>query len=234
MRESLQRLLAWLIIVAILIGGGFFFWKTGLFDNISSVDQAQQYLESLPQATVLVFFFIQLLSVIFMPIPNNVTALAGSLVIGFWPAFIATVLATYIGSVLVFMLARTIGQKFVSGLVARRTSEKYLELINAKRDPFLVLAFLFPFFPDDIICMLAGLTQIKTGRFVTILVLTRPWGLLVACLLGGTALSLPPWLLVAAGILGFTVFVVGMKYGDQIESRIIKVFNKRFRRTKGD
>lgn len=69
-------------------------------------------------------------------------------------------------------------------LVSRKVADKYLELIQRKRDIFLILVFLFPFFPDDLICILAGLTDIPLRRFVVIVLFTRPWGLLVSCALG--------------------------------------------------
>ena len=57
-------------------------------------------------------------------------------------------------------------------------------------------------------------------------VLGSPWGLLAASALGGSTLSLPPWavvLLAAAGILGF---LVGMKYGDKWEEKLMERFRK--------
>ena len=69
-------------------------------------------------------------------------------------------------------------------LVSRAISDKYLSIVRAKTDTFLILAFLLPFFPDDLLCILAGLTAISTPRFLVIVVLTRPWGLLVCQRLG--------------------------------------------------
>ncbi len=50
----------------------------------------------------------------------------------------------------------------------QRVADKYLEVIRRKRDIFLILVFLFPFFPDDLICILAGLTDIPLHRFFLI------------------------------------------------------------------
>ncbi|MFQ9916470.1 MAG: TVP38/TMEM64 family protein [Flavonifractor plautii] len=124
-------------------------------------------------------------------IPSNVTALAGAVLFGMWPSFLMTWLAVAGGSVLVFWLARVLGQRFVERLVNQRVADKYLEVIRRKRDIFLILVFLFPFSPDDLICILAGLTDIPLHRFFLIVLLTRPWRLLVACALGGSVLTIP-------------------------------------------
>ncbi len=52
---------------------------------------------------------------------------------------------------------------------------------------FLTLAFLFPFFPDDLLCILAGLSSLSFRCFAVIVLLARPWGLLFASALGGAA-----------------------------------------------
>ena len=82
--------------------------------------------------------------------------------------------------------------------------------------------WLFTSFPSD--------SQNTTPRFLVIVVLTRPWGLLVASALGGATLTLPLWAMVLLGIIGVAVFLLGMKYGDRWEESILK----KFRHTKED
>ena len=164
----------------------------------------------------------QLLSVVLAPIPSNITALAGGVLFGTWPSFLMTFAAVALGSLLVFTLARGLGREAVNRLVGRKVSEKYREVIQAKTDVFLVLAFLFPFFPDDVLCILAGLTNITLSRFAVIVLLTRPWGLLVASALGGASFSLPWWGMALIGLCGLGLFLVGMKYGDRVEERVLR------------
>lgn len=126
------------------------------------------------------------------------------------------------GSLLVFSLARGLGRDAVTRLVGRKVSEKYLDVIHAKTDIFLVLAFLFPFFPDDVLCILAGLTQISFRRFAGIILCTRPWGLLFASALGGASFSIPAWGMALIGAAGLLLFLLGMKYGDRAEAAILR------------
>ena len=206
--------------------GGYLLWRTGFFAAATSLEGIQRYIEAFSPYSQLVFLAVQLASVILAPIPSNITAAGGALLFGMWESFLLTWLAVVAGSVLVFWLARVIGQPFVERLVSRKVADKYLELIQRKRDIFLILVFLFPFFPDDLICILAGLTDIPLRRFVVIVLFTRPWGLLVSCALGGSVLNIPIWAMVLLGLAGLALFLVGMKYGDRWEEALLKRFRR--------
>ena len=212
--------------VLLLSGGGLLLWRTGFFASLGSLEEMQAYIARFSPFSELLYFLVQLLSVIIAPIPSNITALAGAVLFGMWPAFLLTAAAIVCGSVLVFWLARVLGRDFADRLVNRKISERYLEVIRRKRDIFLILVFLFPFFPDDMICILAGLTDIPLSRFLCIVVLTRPWGLLFACALGGSAVSVPLWGMVLLGLLGLAVFLVVLKYGDRWEEALLRRFRR--------
>ena len=216
-----------LVLTLLLLGGGLFFlWDTGFFAAASSLEGMRAYIERFSPFAQLIFFVVQLLSVIVAPIPSNLTALAGAVLFGMWPAFALTTAAVVGGSVLVFWLARVLGGPFAERFVSKRVSERYLDLIQRKRDVFLALVFLFPFFPDDLICILAGLTDIPLPRFLVLVVLTRPWGLLVASALGGSVISIPLWAMALIGVLGIALFVVCLRYGDVWEEKLLERFKK--------
>ena len=211
----------------LLLGGGLaLLWQTGFFSSLGSLEEMRAYISHFSPFSHLFYFVVQLLSVVVAPIPSNITALAGALLFGTWPAFLLTWGAVVAGSVLVFWLARVLGQSFVDRLVSRAASTKYLDLVRRKRDVFLFLAFLFPFFPDDLLCILAGLTDIPLGRFCLLVLVARPWGLLVSCLVGGSVLQIPYWAMALLGAAGLAVFLVCMKYGDRWEQRLLDHFKK--------
>ena len=219
--KRFKPLIVLLLTLLFCLGGGLFLYRSGFFAAATSQESLQRYIQDFSPYSHLFFFLVQLLSVILAPIPSNLSALAGGMLFGTWPAFLLTFAAVALGSLLVFSAARAMGQGAVTRLVGRRVSEKYLDVIHAKTDTFLVLAFLFPFFPDDVLCILAGLTKIPLRRFTVIILLTRPWGLLFASALGGASFSIPTWGMVLIGIAGAVVFLLGMKYGDRIEAAIL-------------
>ena len=223
--KRLNRLLIFLSAV-LLLGGAIVLWRTGFFQAMSSLAAMRDYIDRLAPYSHLAYFLIQLLSVILAPIPSNITAAGGALLFGMWPAFLLTAGAVVLGSIVVFWLARVLGQSFAGRFVSQKISDKYLDLIRRKRDVFLVLVFLFPFFPDDLICILAGLTDIGFLRFLVIVLLTRPWGLLVASAVGSSVISIPLWAMALIGLTGLALFLVLMKYGDMWEARLLEKFKQ--------
>ena len=215
-----------ILVLLLLAGGGYLLWRSGLFAAFTSLEAMQDYIARFAPYSHLVFFLIQLLSVILAPIPSNVTALAGGLLFGTWPAFLLTWGAVVLGSVIVFAVARRLGHNFVERVVSRSVIGRYLDVIQRKQDTFLILAFLFPFFPDDVLCILAGLTTMPFRRFLLIALLTRPSGLLAASALGGSTLSLPLPVMLLLAAVGIVVFLVCMKYGDRWEEALMERFRK--------
>jgi len=197
-------------------------YRTGFFRAAASIEGLRAYIAYFSPCAHIVFFLLQFLSVVLAPIPSNITAAAGGMLFGTWPAFFLTFGAVALGSLVVFSLARALGQQFAGQFVSEKLSDKYLDVIRRKRDVFLALAFLFPFFPDDILCILAGLTSLSFRSFALIVLMARPWGLLFASALGGSALKLPLWAMVPIGLAGLALFLLGMQYGDRLERLVLE------------
>jgi len=224
-RKSIKILL-WLLTLGILGGSVWALYATGFFEAAGSQEKLGEYIARCAPWSHLAYFGIQLASVIIAPIPSNITAAAGAYLFGLWPSFLLTWGAVAAGSAVVFLLARGLGQQFAGQFVSEKLSGKYLDVIRRKRDVFLALAFLFPFFPDDILCILAGLTDIPFKRFFLLVAAFRPWGLLVSCLVGSATVSIPWWGMVLLGAAGIAVFLLAMKYGDRLEDAVMKRLEK--------
>ncbi len=222
MEDKRGKVMLWALTAAILGGCVWALYATGFFEAAGSPERMGAYIARCAPWSHLAYFGVQLVSVIVAPIPSNITAAAGAYLFGLWPSFLLTWAAVSLGSALVFTLARALGQQFAGQFVSEKLSEKYLDLIRRKRDTFLALAFLFPFFPDDLLCILAGLTDIPFRRFFLLTVLARPWGLLVACAVGSATLTIPLWGMALLGVAGLAAFLLAMKYGDRLEEAVIR------------
>lgn len=227
--KNRQKIFVLAAAALLLSAGGWFLYSSGFFQAIRSVESLRAYIINFAPYSHLLFFLVQFLSVVLAPIPSNIVAAAGGLLFGIWPAFLITFGAVVSGSLLTFTLARALGRDFTDRIVSQKLSEKYQGILRAKAPIFLTLAFLFPFFPDDMLCILAGLTSLSFRRFALIVVLTRPWGLLFANALGDSALGLSPWVMVPAALLGLALFLLGMKYGDRLEEKILACLKERKR-----
>lgn len=223
--EKKQRRVWWLtlgvtlLLLVLLLWG---LWSSGFFRAVRTPQGIHAYIEHFAPYSHLVYFLVQLSSVILAPIPSNVIAAAGGLLFGTVWAFLLTVGAVTLGSVVVFQLSRVLGKPFAESFVNRRNLDKYEDLFHKKRDLFLFLALLFPFFPDDILCIMAGLTDVPFRRYLLLVLLARPWGLLVACAVGDSVLHIPLWGMVALGVAGAALFLLALKFGDRVRDLIIE------------
>jgi len=222
MESKRGKIMLWAVTIAVLGGCLWAMSATGFFEAIGSQERLGEYIARCAPWSHLAYFGVQLMSVVVAPIPSNITAAAGAYLFGLWPSFLLTWGAVTAGSAMVFALARALGQSFAEHFVSEKLSERYLDLIRRKRDVFLALAFLFPFFPDDLLCILAGLTDISFRRFLLLVVLARPWGLLAACMVGSATVSIPLWGMALLGIIGLGLFLLAMKYGDRLEEAVIR------------
>lgn len=133
-----------------------------------------------------VFILIQILQVILIPIPSVVIVLVGTLIYGPLLCTIYCILGVIIGSLISFMIGRTFGKKLVYWFFGKEKVDKYLIKIKGREGLFIALVFIFPFMPDDILCMVAGITPIKFFKFFIITILIRPISVILMCYFGGS------------------------------------------------
>lgn len=225
-RKEMKKWIIALLAVLVLAWLCVFLWRTGLLDRLKDTAALRNYLAAQAPWSQLIYFGLQLFSVIIAPIPSNLIAAAGGAALGIWQSFALTIPAVTLGSCITFWLARTLGKNFADRVIRKKLPDHYLELLDRKRDSFLFLTFLFPFFPDDLICIMAGFTDISFRRFFLIVLLARPWGLLAACAFGGSLCSfslksLPIFIL--CGVL----FVLGLIYGDRVSQAVIQFMKRK-------
>lgn len=223
---KVRRIFAGLLIVALLLAGAYLLAASGFFEKIDSVEEIRALIDRSGPFAGAVYFVLQLLTVIIAPIPSNLSMMAGALALGFWPAMLLGIAAIWCGSMIVFLVARRLGRQAVQGWIDRGVMEKYLPLIEEKQDMFLFLTLLFPFFPDDVLCVLAGLTSIPTARFACLMLLARPWGLVFSALLGGGVITMPPLAWAVMGVVLIVAFVLAMKYARPIEEALLRFVSR--------
>ena len=96
-------------LIAIII----YFKSSGILGYMSSLEDFKGYIEGFGNSAYIIFFLLQLASIIIAPIPSNVSAVAGAMVFGMWGSFIITTLAIISGSAIIFYLSRICGKTFV-------------------------------------------------------------------------------------------------------------------------
>ena len=146
---------------------------SGFLDKIDSVEDLRSYISSYGSYAALAFILIQFLQVVVLPIPAFITVGAGVLLFGPLYGAIYSCTGIILGSLVAFFIGRLFGVKVARWLVGQENLEKGLKTIKGKDKIVLTFMFLFPFFPDDILCFVAGITTVSPLFFVITIFITR-------------------------------------------------------------
>jgi uncharacterized membrane protein YdjX (TVP38/TMEM64 family) len=169
---------------------------------------------------------------VFLPIPASIICIVGSLIYGPWLGALYCSVGVLLGSIISFFIGRVFGYRLVSWIVGKDNTNKYSEIIRTKGIFFLGLAFLLPMFPDDILCFIAGITQLSVRKFLLITLITRPIGVIFMAIFGGgyiipfSGWGLYVWAIIL--VVAIALVVIIMKWQEKIQNFILsKVFRKK-------
>jgi uncharacterized membrane protein YdjX (TVP38/TMEM64 family) len=163
--------------VAALVGGIILAWPH--LSVFSDPEKTRQLVQDAGPWGPLVFIGMQIVQVFFAPIPGQVTGLAGGYLFGTWLGTLYTLIGATIGFTLIFLLVRKLGRPFVERFVDKKHLQKFDYIAKTNGAFVLFLVFLLPAFPDDLICFIAGLTNIRIRTLILISVAGRLPGYLV-------------------------------------------------------
>ncbi len=203
---------------------------SGVFESLSDMEYIKSLILNSGILGVAVCFILQVLMVVILPIPGFIFILAVTSVYGPLITFIIIYIATVVGSIIAFWIGRFFGQKAVSWCIGKEDMEKYSTLLNEKgKIPFVIMQIL-PFFPDDILCMVAGLSNMKYRFFIIVMLIVRPIYIGFVCFFGtGNIIPFYGWGLVVWVII-FAVFisvcVLYFRNQEKIDAFLIKKFSK--------
>ncbi len=151
--------------------------RKGIF---SSQDAFVEFIEATGVFAPLVFVVIETLSVIILILPCALGYPVSVAAFGpFW-GFILNAVSTVLGSIIIFLIVRIWGKPLVDALVSKRNYTKYEKFIEKTPlfEKLLAIMLLLPFFPDNMLCYIAGLTKMQYKRFCIIVLLFKPWKIL--------------------------------------------------------
>ena len=215
----LRLALIGVICLALVLILGYIFSLTGL-DQLSE-EQIQEIVAACGPWAPIAYIIVTFLQVTFIPVPFVVTILAGNLLFGFWGSFFYSLIGTVLGSVFAFVLGRRIGRPFVNWAFGDAEAvERYLSKAKGKEFVVFFFMFLLPFFPDDALCALAGITDLSNRQFAFILAISRPITVLGNLILWtGEVIPYNAWgiaLMLLAIAITVASFLLSMKYADKI------------------
>lgn len=228
-KKILRISLVVLIVVAIITLAYFILVWTGLWEKLNSVDKFRKLILSLGFWGRFAFVFFQFLQVTFLPIPSPILIIAGSIIYRPFQATILSLAGILLGSAFAFFLGKVFGYRLVKFMVGQESAKKWRTFLNNCKFSF-VLMMLLPCFPDDILCLVAGLTDMSWGFFMTTQFITRPIAIfLVSYFSSGQIIPYHGWGLIVWGVIiisSLVLIYLSSKYSQNIENFMQKSINK--------
>lgn len=158
----------------------------------------------------LAFVLVQALQVVVAPIPGQVLAVVAGYLFGAWWGTLYNVVGVTLGSTLAFWLSRRFGRAYVESIVHEDALARFDAVDDDRVRVTLLVFFLIPGLPDDVLCFAGGLTRVPLWQLVVIAVVGRTPAFFLVNVVGdflGTgrvaaAVALAA-LLAAASVLGY-------------------------------
>ncbi len=208
---------------------------SGIADRIDSVEDLRNYVASFGYLAVIIYVVMNFLQVVVLPIPGFIAVGTGVALFGPFKTSIYSLIGILSGSFVAFFIGRVLGYKVVKWMVGKETLDKCLKSVKNKDKVVLTFMFLFPFFPDDVLCFVAGLSSMSSLYFSIMITICRIISVVVSAYsLNGSIIPFNTWWGILLWIMVFAITALLAVYlykkGDKIE----KFFKKTFWRRKSE
>lgn len=176
----LQKVINWSSIIGALATVVFCIWayQAGILDSKETLSAF------IKQAGIWgppFFIFLQILQTVVPIIPGALTSVAGVFIYGHIVGTIYNYVGIVIGCAIIFYLVRLYGPAFVQSVVSKKTYDKYIGWLDEgnRFERFFIFMMIWPISPADFLCMLAALTKMTFKRYMIIILLCKPFTLVV-------------------------------------------------------
>ena len=169
--------------------------------GVTSINGLRIIISSCGAWGMIVFLLLQVVVtslLCFVPATSMTFIIVSVILFGAWKGFAISALGVVISSMVMFIIGRFGGEKIAIKLVGEQSLKKAQDLLSIKSRIYLPLMFLFPIFPDDALCLVAGMTKMRWWEFLLIVLVCRTIGVATTCFLGSdiidwNALSIIDW-----------------------------------------
>ena len=213
-----------LVLAALLVAA--IFWWRPVYDFVSEPEQVRGWTEGFGAWGPIAIILLQIAQAVVAPIPGQAMQAVSGLLYGPWLGILYSMTGMVLGSSLTFWLARRFGRPLVARLLGKQSMDSLDDLVRRGGVPFFFLIWLFPFAPDDLACIAAGLTPMPTGQFLALMILGRMPGIVVSVLVGANVAQIDPvWLGILLGVIAIAG-LAAWHWGEQIQQAVLAVIER--------
>jgi uncharacterized membrane protein YdjX (TVP38/TMEM64 family) len=183
---------------------------------ISDKESIKTLILSYGKAAPLVFIGMQILQVMFAPIPGEATGFIGGFLFGAAMGFFYSSIGLSIGSWLNFIIGRFLGKRYLRKLVPQHVFLKYDTLLKHQGIFAILFLFVFPGFPKDYLCLFLGISTLPIKVFLILATFGRMPGTLMLSLQGAFLFEQNYLMLAIFGSICLILAWIAYRYRDSL------------------
>ena len=176
---------ALVLLVAFLVA--YFTIGRSLTEFVTDVDSFKAWLNSYRKLSGVIFVFIRAFQTVIKIIPAEPLEIASGYAFGTWGGLALCSLGTFLGSVVIVILSRWLGSKFISTFINDEQFDKLKQKLdrNSKNERiFLVIFYLIPGTPKDIFTYIYASAKSNYVEFFIITTLCRVPSIITSTICG--------------------------------------------------
>ncbi len=214
-----------LIIIGGFIGYEYFFKYADLFKNPEKI---KEIILSYGSYSILIFILIQILQVVFFFIPGEVIQIAGGYIFGSFLGGIISVIGIFLGSAIGYLIARYLARDMVRKIIEKKNLKFFRKILTKGSNKMIILlVYLIPGIPKDILVYLCGLSDVDFWDFILYSSIGRfPW-IIISAMFGDSIGNRNYIILGSLAIISIIFFLIGVLKGNKILQYLHKLHEKR-------
>ncbi|MCL2370944.1 MAG: VTT domain-containing protein [Firmicutes bacterium] len=197
-------------VMAVVAGAIYLLFRlTGLTQYLRDLDLLTQTIRDFGPPGAIIYVVFVIISIVALPVPGILIILAGVAIYGPLLTILLVSIGTLIGSMMAFAMGRIFGKSLIFWLFGKEKAAKYIAKITKNSRVPLISMLILPFFPDDMLCMAAGVSDISWGEFFFIVIVARLPVVAITAFFGSGIIPFDGWGRIVWIILA-TIAVVGI------------------------
>ncbi|MGD2206659.1 MAG: TVP38/TMEM64 family protein [Anaerolineae bacterium] len=209
--------LALSVLVAVLL-----LWGRPLYEFVADRERIHAWVMRFGAWGPVAIGTLEMLQAVLAPIPGQAIEAVSGYLFGPWLGALYAMAGIAIGSLLNFALARRLGRPLLVRLTSAERVARLDDLARRGGTLFFFLLWLFPFVPDDLACLAAGLTPMTLRQFLFLMLIGRLPGILASTWLGANAVHISPawW---GGLIAALALAALGLwRWGERVQATMLR------------
>jgi uncharacterized membrane protein YdjX (TVP38/TMEM64 family) len=191
-------------------------------------ERTARFVASFGKGAPVVFMAIQVLQVVFAPIPGEATGFIGGYIFGVAKGFLYSSIALAMGSLINFYIGRFLGKRYIRKLIPENYLRRFDTIVSREGAILIFALFVFPGFPKDYFCIFLGISALPFKLFILMAAIGRMPGTFMLSLQGGLLFEKSYGLMVPVMVISLVFVYLGFRYREPLY-RWIEKQNRRNR-----